>query len=196
MKIKKSQLRQIVREETRQVLIRENMLKALGDAINLAFPGKDAREARNTRKQILSTWGEEELEKWANEEWPKVQDQIQGMSVPNQRKTILAAMEEFTIEHTNAGFDDRQVRRGDEKAAAAQLDKNYADTIRTDMQSSPGRKKEYDRAIRKAKRRIELGVGTEEDERLVRLAPTGLAEAKLKKIIDEVIESMIDEKII
>ena len=194
-------IEQIVKEETEQVL-REGFFL---DLLDFVLADKPAREARQKRKQIVATWNDEELQKWTDEEWPKIQKQIKGRAPHDQRKIIAKAMDEFGIEHTYAGFHDpmnvlstsRQKRREDEKDQAAAQRRSYQQGLQGDKEFAsrdPGKTKEYNRMYRKATRRIELGQGTPRDEDLVALGPID-DQVQFEQIIREELEAVLNEKV-
>lgn len=193
-------IEQIVKEETKQVL-REGFFL---DLLDFVLADKPAKEARQKRKQIVATWNDEELQKWTDEEWPKILKQIKGRAPRDQRKIIAKAMDEFGIEHTDAGFHDqmdvlstsRQKRREDEKDQAAAKRQSYEQGLRGDKEFAsrdPGKTKEYNRMVRKAARRIELGQGTKQDEDLVALGPID-DQVQFEQIIREELEAVLNEK--
>jgi hypothetical protein len=199
MKITKDQIEQIIAEESEQ-LLREGFFL---DLLDFVLADKPAREARQQRKQIIATWNDEELQKWTDEEWPKILKQIKGRAPRDQRKIIAKAMDEFSIENTYAGFHDqadvlstsRQKRREDEKDQAAAKRQSYEQGLRGDKEFAsrdPGKTKEYNRMVRKATRRIELGQGTPQDDDLVALGP--IDEQQLEHFIREELEAVMNEK--
>tara|TARA_B100000131_G_C18015879_1_gene572461 strand:- start:433 stop:1047 length:615 start_codon:yes stop_codon:yes gene_type:complete len=200
MKITQSQLKQIIEEEVKSTL-QEGYLSTLFKLIDFAFAPKDEKEARQERNRIMSTWSEEDNEKWFNEFWPKVSNELKQITadrindpnyqskVQKQRKHLANALEDFSVEHTAGRESDRLQRRDAEKKQAdADLSDKQVQLTRDRERAyqTTGGKKEYDRMVRKAKRRIQLKQGTEEDELLA-----SINEKKLKQFIREELEDAL-----
>ena len=169
MKITKTRLKQIIKEEL------ENELNegVFGDIINILFPDADALEKR----RMMSKMSNEEIagmlaKARAREEREysrKAGILPQGEEIPGYGGVEAYQAEEDELAAMRAD-NERRIAR-----AKAQGDKKTADRLRSYQA-------EKDRKARKAQKRVSMGVETEEDRRLLR--SLGLQQEILQRVLE------------
>ena len=180
MKITKTRLKQIIKEELEDEL-NEGVF---GDIIDILFPDADALEKRRmmskmsneeiagmlakarareereySRKAGILPQGEEIPGYGGVEAYQAEEDELAAMRADNERRIAMRKSD-----------NERRIAR-----AKAQGDKKTADRLRSYQA-------EKDRKARKAQKRVSMGVETDEDRRLLR--SLGLQQEILQRVLE------------
>ena len=173
MKITKSQLKQIIKEELEDEL-NEGLF---GDVIDILFPDADALEKR----RMMSTMSNEEIADMLNQAREREKREYErkaGILPQGEEIPGLGGVADFQAEE-----DELAAMRADNERriaariarAKAQGDKKTADRLRSYQA-------EKDRKARKAQRRVSMGVASDADRRLLR--SLGLQQEILQRVLE------------